>query len=433
MQFAVPIRTSPAIPSVPIRFHGLDALRGIGAVLVVLLHAGIPYMTKPLPHLVWPARDVHPCPAVDGLTWCTECFIMPLFFVLAGFFSDGLLVAKGERSFLAGRTKRLLSTQCLAALAILPLCLAVWLLGWVADGLFIPKIGGLPKELRAGLFGVAHLWFLQNLYIYCLLLCGGSWFVKRFVRSSDASVDFKHPSVRYLNNTLLSVAKPLLPAIPCALVLYFDTRIVLGFYQSFTPILSKLAYYSIYFFMGVILHRQRKNLHLHARFGKSYLCVAAVLFAVTLPMIHEHTSVALTGMRLGILVALLSLFAWFTTFGLFAIFLRTSFSECPVMRYLSEASFWVYLIHLPFVALTQIAIVPLPVPTFGKYLLAGTTALALSLMTYHVFVRNRWLGAFLTGRSGSCMAAASVQDAPIAKFPAIATSYSPPKRIARSA
>ena len=108
---------------------------------------------------------------------------------------------------------------------------------------------------------------------------------------------------------------------------------------------------------------------------------------------------ALTGTRLAILAGLLSLFAWFTTFGLFAIFLRTQCCENAATRYLSEASFWVYLIHLPFVALTQIAIAQLSVPTMGKFLLAGATALALSLMTYHVFVRDRWMDVFLNGRS----------------------------------
>ena len=37
-----------------------------------------------------------------------------------------------------------------------------------------------------------------------------------------------------------------------------------------------------------------------------------------------------------------------------------------VTRYLAEASFWVYLVHLPFVGLTQIAIAELPVPTVAK-------------------------------------------------------------------
>ena len=60
MPFAIPATPPWRISSAPIRLHGLDALRGIAAILVVLLHTGIPYMTDPLPYLVWPARDIHP-------------------------------------------------------------------------------------------------------------------------------------------------------------------------------------------------------------------------------------------------------------------------------------------------------------------------------------------------------------------------------------
>jgi len=400
MNFAVPSHSAWQISSPPIRLHGLDALRGIAAVLVVLLHAGIPYMSQPLPYLVWPAMDIHPSITVNGLTWCTECFLMPLFFVLAGFFSQGLLISRGERDFLKGRTKRLLATQLAAGLVILPACLAIWILGWAGDGLYVfqgfPNVV-LPPELEAELYGWAHLWFLQYLYIYCLMLCGISWVAKRVRRSKLAEIDCKPSSFRGLDDLLVCIWKPLFPAIPCALILFCDTRIVLGFYQTFLPVISKLAYYSIFFVVGVMFYRQRDTLHLHARFGKTYLFIASLVFAATLPLIHGHLTVPFTGLRLAQLALQLALFACFTTFGLFAIFLRTRRGDNALTLYLAEASFWVYLIHLPFVVLTQIAVAQLPVPTVGKFLLAGTTGLALALMTYHVFVRNTWLGEFLDG------------------------------------
>ena len=164
------------------RLHGLDALRGFAAVLVVMLHAGIPYMITPLSHLPWPARDGHPSVVVDGMTWCTAGFLMPLFFVLAGFFSEGLLVSHGAREFLRERTKRLLWTQLAASVLILPLCFYLWALGFAADGLYLPTgylLPGLPLQLKAELFGTAHLWFLQNLYIYSLILWGASCLTTR--------------------------------------------------------------------------------------------------------------------------------------------------------------------------------------------------------------------------------------------------------------
>ena len=379
-------------------------MRGIATVLVVLLHAGIPYMTKPLPHLAWPARDLHPCPIVDGLSWLTECFIMPLFFVLAGFFSNGLLISRGERNFLTGRTKRLLTTQLVAALFILPPCLFIWSLGWVADGLYVPEDvlnTGMPPELEADLYGFSHLWFLQNLYIYCLMLCGLSWWMKRRARLSSGRIEHSSAWFQSVDGILKSAWKPLVPVIPSAVILYFDPRIVIGFYQSFTPVVSKLFYYAIPFFMGTILYRHRTCLKVHSCFGKSYLLVAALLFTALLPLIHEHTTVALTGVRLMLLAGLMSLFAWFSVFGLFALAIQFEHAQNAVTRYLAESSFWIYLIHLPFVALAQIAIAQLPIPTIAKFLLSALIALSLSLMTYQAFVRTKWLGDFLSGHSRS--------------------------------
>ncbi len=159
------------------------------------------------------------------------------------------------------------------------------------------------------------------------------------------------------------------------------------------------VHYAIYFFVGALLYRQRQSLHVLVRFGKSDLFIGGLMFAATLPMIHEHTTIALTGWRLARLSGQLSLFAWFTTFGLLALFLNTRCIENGVTRFLAGASFWIYLVHLPFVALTQIAIVQMAVPASCKFLLAATTAVALALMTYHVFVRRTWIGVFLDGHT----------------------------------
>jgi len=378
------------------RLHGLDALRGVAAVLVVLLHAGIPYMTHPFPHLVWPARDAQPSAAVDALTWCSEGFLMPLFFVLGGFFAQMQLAARGERCFLEARTRRLLWTQFAASFVILPICLNIWAMGWMADELFVPKdifMTGIPPELEADLWGTAHIWFLQNLYIYSVLLCG----VHCWARLRPQQAARLSPIMRLLDNTLISVLKPLLPVIPAALVLYYDPRIVLGFYQSWFPIVSKLAYYGVYFFLGAMLHRNHDALRHLSQYGKTYLVLAALLFSVTLPRINEHVANPLTGIPLASLAGLLALFASFATFGLIATFVKLVRDGNAATRYLAEASFWVYLIHLPLVVLIQIDMARLPIPTVAKFALTGAGALTLALITYHLFVRTTWLGEFLNG------------------------------------
>jgi len=438
---AAPVKS--AVTFLPARLHGLDTLRGLAAVLVVLLHAGIPYMLCPFPYLVWPARDANPCSIVDAITWCSECFIMPVFFVLGGFFSAGMLANRSDREFIAGRTMRLFVTSFAAGITVLPACLCIWALGWMADGLYVPDglfLLGIPPELEAELYGVAHIWFLQNLYLYCLGLCFVRWLSFRYShqirnglrmlsldeasdrlrREGDGLPDSQLDEVARLgwwDRWLVSFWKPVLLAAPCALILYWDTRIVLGFYQSFIPVLSKLVYYSVYFTAGVLLDRHRSLLSLHARFGLRYLILAGILFMTMLPLIHEHTIAELSGARRALLVTQLALFAALVTFGLIGIFLKFNRRGFASTCYLAEASYWVYLVHLPFVTLTQVAIAPLPIPAVAKFAMVGATAMAISLLTYHVFVRETCIGVLLNGcrrtKKTEPVIAAPAQTAPL--------------------
>jgi glucan biosynthesis protein C len=397
-------------PGETLRLHGLDTLRGLASVAVVMLHAGVPYMVFPLARLVWPARDPNPSYLVDGTVWGIECFIMPLFFMLAGFFSAGLLVATGNWTFVTHRTKRIFYPHLVACAVILPPCFYLWVLGWIADGTFVPKFflyPRLPTDLKADVFGTAHIWFLQYLYIYCLGLCGASWLRHRLPATGAAAKLWSTHINWRIDRMFLSAWKPLLPAIPCAAILFWDPRIVLGFYQTILPVHSKLLYYSIYFFTGVVVYRHHRTLFLQARYGKRYLAAAAAIFVFTLPMIHEHLSVELAGGRRALMAVLLAAFAWLMTFGLFGSFLLAKRGYNAVTKYLAEASYWVYIVHLPLVVTTQIALFPLALPVPVKYFLTTVFAVSMCLLSYHVLARYTWIGEALNGTRRSRKARAA--------------------------
>ena len=136
---------------------------------------------------------------------------------------------------------------------------------------------------------------------------------------------------------------------------------------------------------------------MQARYGKSFLAAAAVIFVFLLPQVHAHITTELTGPRRAMLAGLLALFAWLMTFGLFGTCLLMKRGYNAATRYLADASYWVYLVHLPFVGLAQIAVARLAIATPAKFLLASLIAVSLSLMTYQAFVRYTWIGAFLNG------------------------------------
>ncbi|MCH8829845.1 MAG: acyltransferase family protein, partial [Planctomycetes bacterium] len=99
-----PDRVSP----VSERSHGFDALRAGGALLVILLHAVVPYMVVAVPGLLWPTTDPSAGRWADGIFWAVKGFVMPLFFLIAGYFAAVSLRRKSAHGFIAQRTKRIL-------------------------------------------------------------------------------------------------------------------------------------------------------------------------------------------------------------------------------------------------------------------------------------------------------------------------------------
>jgi len=82
-----------------------------------------------------------------------------------------------------------------------------------------------------------------------------------------------------------------------------------------------------------------------------------------------------------IMFALSSLIVWLFVFGITGLFLKHADGFSPRMRYVSDAAYWVYLIHLPFTALLPGLIDDWPLPALAKFFLvmSVTASICLSL------------------------------------------------------
>jgi peptidoglycan/LPS O-acetylase OafA/YrhL len=68
------------------------------------------------------------------------------------------------------------------------------------------------------------------------------------------------------------------------------------------------------------------------------------------------------------------------------------------MRYLADASYWCYLIHLPLVVWLQVLVAKWPVNGWLKFAGINLVAMILLLLTYEWFVRYTFIGTVLNGR-----------------------------------
>jgi peptidoglycan/LPS O-acetylase OafA/YrhL len=71
------------------------------------------------------------------------------------------------------------------------------------------------------------------------------------------------------------------------------------------------------------------------------------------------------------------------------------------MRYISDASYWVYLLHLPLTGFTPGLIADWPLPATLKMLVVVLITSVICLVTYHYLVRGTFIGKFLNGRKYS--------------------------------
>jgi peptidoglycan/LPS O-acetylase OafA/YrhL len=89
---------------------------------------------------------------------------------------------------------------------------------------------------------------------------------------------------------------------------------------------------------------------------------------------------------------------WAWCLGLIGVATRFLGEARPIVRYLSDSSYWIYLAHLPVVVALQVLVSPWAVPWQAKYPLVVIIALTILIPSYQLLVRNTFLGAWLNGR-----------------------------------
>ncbi len=93
-----------------------------------------------------------------------------------------------------------------------------------------------------------------------------------------------------------------------------------------------------------------------------------------------------------------ALILWLLVFGLTSLYLRYCSGERRLARYLADASYWMYLLHMPVVMVFQMALAPLAWPAAVKVPLVVALSFGALALSYDVGVRATWVGALLNGR-----------------------------------
>jgi ABC-type multidrug transport system ATPase subunit len=192
-------------------------------------------------------------------------------------------------------------------------------------------------------------------------------------------------------------------------VLGFDQRIVfMGGIptpdSSLIPQLPALAGFGTAFALGWFVHRQIDVLGEWRKRWAGNLAIAVALFVAyhTVPGIKPGTTAAwLDGSAAWTTTAYAACYIlsiWYWSFGLIGAALKLFANESSVRRYFADASYWMYLAHLPIVFFLAAALAKVPLHWAIKFPLILAITLGVLLATYHYLVRSTWIGEILNGR-----------------------------------
>lgn len=387
----VAVHEPVAAPAHPPRYHELDCMRGCMMMLGLVLHSAVAYMRTPLGDL-WGYQDAHTNVAFDGLVAFLHTFRVPAFFVLAGFFAALLYAQRGAGAMILNRVQRVLVPLIVGWVILFPLTIA---------GFAFAQLGGTGHSALAALRYAAsaaalqhlqllHLWFLFDLLLYYAV----ALVLVRLTGARTAPGGRRAGGLDWLVHRWYGL---LALAVVTAVTLLPMASGTLETPGTFRRPPATLAADGVFFAIGWWLYARRELLpQLGARaWGRTL--AACALFPVYAWALLRMTSQPVPGTRV-VAVASLALMTWLFVFGLIGLFVRYLAKPSPVGRYVADASYWFYLIHLPLIAWGTGLLAGVSWPAGVKYLTVLGGVVAICWVTYDFAVRATVVGAVLNGR-----------------------------------
>ncbi len=379
---------NPVATSVEDRRVDVDWLRVLATYLLFVFHGAMVFNPAPFFHV----RNQDLSFGLLVLCGFISLWHMPLFFVLAGWSMASSLGTRGVGGFARERVSRLL-VPLIAGCALLGppikffelrsgldlnhLRLAVS--PTLQDGFRQVIPGGLPVappfeasflELlpefftRLDRFTWAHLWFVAYLLTFSMLyLPALAWTLHRPRRTRR-----------------LGAVAVYLPIVPLVAIQVWLRPLWPGIYNLYAD-WANFAWYSTFLLLGFLLARHPAFEEAVHREWQRALLVALVamvaLLALTLG-IATAPRIVLAGSAIA---------AWCFVVSLLGLARRFLTRSSPLLAYLSESAFPVYVLHQAAIVVIGFAVVRLPLGIAPKLVLLIGASLSATMLVYHFFIR----------------------------------------------
>lgn len=371
------------------RYHSLDQLRAVMMFLGLVIHSSVSFMTTPAADS-WRYRDAAQSVLFDILVFFIHVFRMPLFFLMAGFFTAYLYYRRGPWPMLSNRMARVAVPFAIFLPILFPLTRSGFAFsigggsngGWTAAVSYLSN----PSGWHLGL-STAHLWFLYYLLQFYVVIAVAMPLIEKATGSWAVTVGprlgrlIHHPA-----GLLLGISTTFLTLLPMRAA-GLDTE------TAFLVQPKILLAYGVFVGFGWVLYLNRDQVDGFGAKAWPYITAGFLLSCSYLAY-----SVTLRGQYLLAGKALAAAAMWTLIYGFIGLFVRYYDHPKPLGRYLADASYWAYLVHLPVTIWVPGLMNGWGVHAILKSAITLSVSVIFSLATYHLFVRSTAIGALLNGK-----------------------------------
>ncbi len=353
------------------RIFGLDAARSVLMLLGIVVHTGSfvssfqPASESPLDY------------GVLVLANLVHNFRMPAFFAIAGLFAAMLIDQRGLRGFWQQRVRRLFWPLVAASVTVIPITLASF------------DVSTPQKLIDAGF---VHMWFVYYLLIFSAVTVLFYWLFHKSVFGQRNHELLKSFARRWFANPIILL---LAAAITYWLPAYFSyDSAALENTSSVVPNLYLLVFYGIFFALGLFSYSIWTTIENKLRkFWWIYLALGLAAYSTYSTLLFGNA-----GQDWWKLLYTIS--TWMLAAGFIAFFARFANKPNRFFAYFSEASYWIYIVHLPIVLSALYWLAQWQVAFFLSFVISTVFTFGISTLSYHWRVKDTIIGRFLAGKIG---------------------------------
>lgn len=355
------------------RKHFLDNIRWVTVLLVLFYHVIYFYNAKGVFGGVGGFYETQPWDAVMSLLYP---WFMMLLFLVAGISSRYALEKMSHKDFIKSRTRKLLVP------ATIGLFVFQWMVGYfntaVASnqGLFenVPAIG---RYFICAFSGIGPLWFVQDLWIFSLLLVLIRVIEKDKLYNSIGKL-FQKKALRR-TTALIVVGYLLIWAGAQCSISHPNPETAEGLWNLYRP----LAYF-VPFLLGYYVFSRDSVQETLAKF-RIPLLIAAIIMGIVFTIVmygkNDTDPIVLKGW-------LCNLFAWFAILAMLGCFKDWADKTSPFATYMTKSSYGIYVVHyLVIASLGYMMKVHTSLAPWMQYVILFVTVMLLSPAIYEVLRR----------------------------------------------